>query len=190
MFSYAMVDGEPAVFLVTRGVKQGLLKDVDTLRDKSVWHFDAGLVTAVDSSVKGGGFSAVKRDGQWRIKQGGKTLPAIEGEIEDWLDLAGRLRVEKFVAEDDTDKARYGLSGKGPRLALKVEGAPDYALHLGSESGGGDTYFARRQGVPKIFSLKKGDVEGLRRQAADLIQPPATPTPQAAARPADSDTQE
>ncbi len=163
--TYAMVDGEPQVFLLASFVKTSVLKDAADLRDKAPWRFDGADVQGL-RSTHGGGFSLERGpDGAWKLRLAGKEEPARAGAVESWLGELGTLKALRVPSEDGKGGA-WGLN-RGPRLAVTLKDGRRLQLNAGSAAGS-EGFHA--QGAPgsAVFVLPASALLVLEKPGKDL----------------------
>lgn len=180
---YAMVQGQPEVFLTSAPVKSGLLLEAGTLRDKTLWDFDPADVQRVDSTL-GAGFTLERgKDGAWQVTRPTRK-PAKGDEVKSYLNSLKELRIEKFVDEGGKDLAKYGLDQGRVELRTSRQGAP-LQLTRGKEEAPSKGRYFQVKGRPQVFTLATYSHTMLDKQADHFIAPPTpTVTPTTAAAPA------
>lgn len=87
----------------------------------------------------------------WSIREPRET-PADSIEVSSLLSALSDLRIERVVEEHPADLGEYGLPGAEIGLKMKGESRP-VTIHIGAENPVGGTFYARREGDPRIVLL-------------------------------------
>jgi hypothetical protein len=164
-YAYAMVDGQPQVFLSWLWVKNAILKDAAELRDKAVWRWEPAQLREL-RSTQGGGFHLRREDGgAWSLRLGAQEEPARQAAIEAWLaELAGLKALR--VPSEDGKGGPYGLQ-RGPRLTLSLADGSSLQLNAGAPVDEEGFYAQGRPGTP-VYVLGAGDLMVLEKSGKDL----------------------
>jgi hypothetical protein len=173
-YTYGMVDGLPAVFMVDQNVKTLSLKTAADLRDKQVWNFDLAQV----ESVAAPGFTMKRDKGIWSIRSASGLEPAKGQGVTDWLGQVLALRADAVPSEDG--KGPYGLaSGRsinlgladGSHLTLLLGARGKPKVPAGARKGtkaSPDGIYVQVAGRKPVFHLPENLVAVLQKPAQDL----------------------
>jgi hypothetical protein len=164
---YAREASRPALFLLSSFTVDNLKgKKAEDLRDKTVLAIDPEKVNRV-TIEKPGGTVVVERRGkeEWAIAQPA-AAPAEEEDVRFYLTQLRDLKVEKYVAEQADDLAKYGLTR--PQLTVTVDPAPEKKLLIGKPVAGEENLYAARAGEKQVFSVRKSVLTDLGKSAGDL----------------------
>jgi hypothetical protein len=164
-YAYAMVDGQPQVFLSWLWVKNAILRDAAELRDKAVWHWEPSQLREL-RSTQGGGFSLRRGAGSaWALRLGGQEEPGRQAAIEQWLEELAALKALRVPSEDGKG-GPYGLQ-RGPRLTLSLEDGRQLQLNAGAAVDEEGFYAQGLPGTP-VYVLGAGDLLLLQMNGKDL----------------------
>jgi len=151
---YVKLSEKEPVYTVSNSLRGGLDKTLFDLRDKKVVDFSIPDVTGVKLFRNGQTFVFEKSaDGDWAM-----TSPAEHnadaGKVRRLLDSIRFARVKKFVEEDATDLAEFGL--ESPSALVKLEFADKTtSVAFGDRSGPDDSgnIYARRNEERQVLEL-------------------------------------
>lgn len=129
--TYGFIDGLPEVFLTYKSVKTSVLKDAGDLRDKTVWTFQTSDVESVRSDVEGFTLAHEPKTGIWQVRAPGRTEPAKNSSVDEWLGELANLRAEAVPSE--TGKGAFGIN-PAHRLTLTLKGGTALTLLVGKRS--------------------------------------------------------
>lgn len=165
-YSYAMVDGEPQVFLAWLSAKSAILKDADALRDKAVWDFDAAKVKQL-SSTQAGGFTLLRADkGGWTVHSQGHDDPGKASAIEPWLGELGSLKASKVPSEDGKGGS-WGLASRD-LLSIQLVDGRTLTLREGAKAKDGSGFYASAKPGSPVYLLPESARSSLEKAAKDL----------------------
>ena len=142
---------------------------LDDLRDRSLFGGLQRRVNRVDIYRQDLGFlQLIQRGGRWQMQQP-MVWPADSGAVQQLLDALYVMQIQRFVwdapAESENglqspafrsqvEDARLAPDQSHARIAVWVEGSDTgEELFLGSEYEGGGQLYARRWGVPSVFTV-------------------------------------
>lgn len=164
---YAREASRPALFLLSSFTIDNLKrKSADDLRDKTVLALDPEKVNRL-TIEKPGSTVVVERKGkeEWTITQPAPA-PAEKEDVRFYLSQLKDLKVERFVAEEAQDLAKYGLTR--PQLTVTVGPTPEKKLLIGKAVPGEESVYAARAGEKQVFSLRGSVLADLGKSAGDL----------------------
>jgi len=172
--TYGLIDGQPAVFLTFLSVKNAVLKDAASLRDKTVWSFSPQDVEAVKDGVDG--FSLTRgADGFWKVDAAARHEPGKGEQVDAWLGALSRLKADSVPSE--TGKGDFGLAG-GKRIELTLKNGTKLTLVQGRSKAAakgktpappaGPTY-VQLAGQGPVFQLSAASATPLGKKAQELM---------------------
>jgi hypothetical protein len=166
---YAREASQPALFLLSSFTVDNLkAKKAEDLRDKTVLAIEPEKVKRL-TIEKPGSTVVVERKGSsddWVIAQP-TSAPAEKEDLRFYLTQLKELKVEKFVAEQAEDLAKYGLTQ--PQLSVTVDGTPEKKFLIGKAvTGDASSVYAARAGEKQVFSVRNSVLTDLGKSAGDL----------------------
>jgi hypothetical protein len=164
---YAREASTPTLFLLSSFTIDGLrTKKPEDLRDKTVVAVDPDKVTRL-AIQRPDGTCVLERRGKedWAITQP-YAAPAEKTDVSFTLSQLKDLKVEKFVAEQASDLAKYGLSPA--QITVTTTGPTTQTLLLGNPVPNEQNVYAARQGEKEVFAVRKGAITDLGKSANDL----------------------
>ncbi len=146
--TYAGIDGDERVFVLTMATFRQLDKKLDDLRDKTVVHFVRDDAVSVEWS-EGGRTVRIEPDGEhdWDVKEPVGFDPGPKD-----LVLAANSLLNLQAAEI-VDGADAGLLPDGPVVTVTTKDGSKQVLRLGAAAGDGKIY-ARVDGRSPTFILR------------------------------------
>ncbi len=142
--------GDTVVFTVGQNVKRAFDKNLYNLRDKKILHFKREEVKKVIVRNDHGVFKFVRKGEGWQLED--LDRPADRGEVNQLLSKLEYNNVKRFVDEEGTQLAKYGL--KRPRYQVDLFLGSDLArktLYVSRPING--RYYARDESRQPIFEL-------------------------------------
>jgi Domain of unknown function (DUF4340) len=164
---YAREASNPTLFLLSSFTIDNLkTKKPEDLRDKTVVAVDPDKVTRL-TIQRPDGTVVVERRGKedWALTQP-YAAPAEKTDVNFTLTQLKDLKVEKFVAEQAGDLAKYGLSPA--QITVTATGPTTQTLLLGNPVPNEQNVYAARQGEKQVFAVRKGAITDLAKSASDL----------------------
>ena len=163
---YAKLAAGDVVFLLEPTLTKKVLSEY---RHRSIWtSLDSAQVERIRFGYAQNPFVLEKIDNSWHVT--GKLAVPIKAEkVSETLDVLSRLKVERFVVDNNADLKLYGL--EPPQLILEIQTPSDKkTLHIGRAEGTTKKYYAR---VPEpnrsdVFILSETDAAKIFRTAADF----------------------
>jgi hypothetical protein len=163
---YAKLAAGDVVFLLDPALTKKLLGEY---RHRSIWtSLDSAQVDRISFGYAQNPFMLEKVDNSWYVA--GKPAAPIKPEkVSETLDALSRLKVERYVVDNNADMKLYGL--EPPQLVLEVQAPSDKkTLHIGRAEGTTRKYYAR---VPEpnrsdVFIISEADAAKILRQVADF----------------------
>lgn len=161
---YVMRTDKEEVLVVRRSLSDALDKSVEDLRDRQVIEVDKYKATKLLIERDGKGLECKKEGERWRI-----TNPILargaRDEIEKILDKLDDLKVVEFISEDPGEIDRFGLSSPEVSVTVWEEDVSRSLIFAKAEE---DRVYAKRKAFDSIYSVEKGIIETLNREANDL----------------------
>jgi len=162
---YAIIDGAQQVSLLPALLETSTAKGLDSLRDRSVLHFDSAQAGSFTLRNAAGQIEAFKENGRWRIKKP-SDVPASDDAVTSLFQSVRDAALLSVASEKPDDLGRYGLLN--PAISFTVtegKGVPSTLL-VGKKDG--DAYFARDVSRPTIFRINADVYKKLSEKFADL----------------------
>ncbi len=162
---YAIVDGANQVSLLPELLGTSAAKDLNALRDRTVLHFDSGLVASFTIKNPSGGIEASKQSEQWKLTKPSAALASGDA-VDSLLGAVSGATMLSVASEKPDDLARYGLAN--PTIAFTAtdgKGAQSTLL-LGKKDG--DAHFARDVSRPTVFRVSDDLYKKLSEKFSDL----------------------
>lgn len=164
---YVMRKGEPAVLLVAGGLDAGAERKADDYRDKRLFTFEAGAVTAV-TIVEGKDTLVLERSGNtWAITQP-RRIAADENLAQGLAADLANLRATRFVAENASaaSLAAEGLKPPAASVTAKLTSGTTAVVRFGRTEGSDRS--AAVEGRPQITRIADWSVRNLLKKPNDL----------------------
>jgi len=158
----------PAVYAIASWRVNALQKDLDSIRDKRILHFDREQVEALELSWPEGGVTLRKGGDGWRVQSPIDDL-ADQATIDRLLSDLAFMRAESFDDEPQPD-SHIGLDEPGFKAVLHLRGSEEdseagentQTIELGSFANG-PTRFVRGR-YPSLYKVAAGRIDDLPRQ--------------------------
>ena len=174
---YAVVAEDGIVFVMPGDVIKKLDKELLTTRVMNITR--AGTSRASVVHRDGSKVEVARINNEWQIVSHKKVAPDKE-KIKKFVEEAGWVSLEKYVAYDKKDLAKYGLDKPLLRVTVKPAGKLASVLRIGNEAKGekvGDdedkqmkTYYATGGGIPAVFLISEKKVKQLDKHVEDLMK--------------------
>jgi len=162
---YAIVDGAQQVSLLPVLLATTTARGLDTLRDRSVLHFDSAQAASFTIKTPAGEIEVSKENEQWEIKKP-SNVAASEGAVDSLLQSVRDARAISVASEKPDDLAHYGLLNPAISFNVTDQKGAQYTLLVGKKDG--DAYFARDVSKPTIFRVSADVYKRLSEKFADL----------------------
>jgi hypothetical protein len=163
---YAKLAAGDVVFLLDPALTKKVLGEY---RQRSVWtSLDSAQVDRISFGYSQNPFVLEKVDNSWHVS--GKPAVSIKSEkVSETLDTLSRLKVERYVVDNNADMKLYGL--EPPQLVVEIQTPSDKKmLHIGRAEGTTKKYYARlpEPNRSDVFILSEADTAKILRQVADF----------------------
>jgi len=161
---YIRVKGQKGVFVVDSDIAEKLDKEPNDFRDKRVFDRDPEQALALRVVTPKRALSLERAKKAWRLTSPVADL-ADASEVSRILTKARGLEVEKYISEDESKLANYGLDKPRLTCEVKAEDGTLQTLLIGKKSKEDKKHlYAKRKEEPSIFTiedefLEKADVE-------------------------------
>jgi hypothetical protein len=168
----ARASDRPAVYRFTGGFLETLPKTANDLRDRTLARIPPEYLDSVkiQSRIDPLVDLRAERSGtnvSWKVAVGNKLVPANGNEVNALVTAVNEAAIQRFVSDDATDLAVYGLVPPQRRIVfdLKLPGAPLAdgspgaprpllrVLNLGWKEGEEERLFANFEGEPHVYEL-------------------------------------
>jgi Domain of unknown function (DUF4340) len=162
---YAIVDGANQVSLLPELLGTSAAKDLNALRDRSVLHFDSGLVASFSIKSPAGEIEASKQSQQWRLTKPSAALASGDA-VDSLLGAVSGATMLSVASEKPDNLARYGLVNPTITFTATDGKGAQSTLLLGKKDG--DAYFARDVSRPTVFRVSDDLYKKLSEKFSDL----------------------
>jgi hypothetical protein len=162
---YAIVDGAQQVSLLPALLATSATKGLDTLRDRSVLHFDSAQATSFTLKNPGGEIEASKENDQWKIKKPSEVFASADA-VDSLFQSVRDATLVSVASEKPDDLAHYGLLHPPVSFSVSDGKGAQYTLLVGKKDG--DTYFARDVSRSTIFRVNDTLYKKLSEKFANL----------------------
>lgn len=168
-FSYAQVQGQAQIFMVTRMSKTNVVKEAKDLRDKKVLDFQPSQVASLKSNFGTGVAIEMDKQGRWNVTSPIKDL-GNHDTILSWLQQLATLRIDTFVDETGKNLSKYGLAVPTKKIEISLNGqSKPLVLYMGKKLEGKKGSYYRVEGKPLVFSMPDYISNTLEKKAEDLV---------------------
>src|SRR5262249_34551552 len=154
------------VFLLDSALTKKVLGEY---RQRNIWaSLDSAQVDRISFGYAQNPFVLEKVDNSWHVA-GKPAVPIKSEKVSETLDALSRLKVERYVVDNNADMKLYGLEPQ--QLVLEIQTPSDKkTLHIGRAEGTSKKYYAR---VPEpnrsdVFIISEADIAKILRQVADF----------------------
>jgi len=162
---YAIIDGAQQVSLLPVLLSTSAAKNLDTLRDRSILHFDSGQAASFAMKNPSGEIEATKQNDQWKIRKPSDVL-ASEAAVDSLFQSVRDATMISVASEKPDDLAHYGLVNPPISFSVIDRKGAQYTLLVGKKDG--DAYFARDVARPTIFRVNADVYKKLSQKFADF----------------------
>jgi hypothetical protein len=167
---YLRVPSRPSLLLVNDSFAQTINVKPNQLRDRRIARLNSDIIDRIRIDSAGtASLLLARHEDRWEIA-GQENAPANAEAVSRLIATLDSTDVQEFVSDTATDLSRYGLDTPALRI-----GFSSYASDNTAESGAGeepiatlavgkldkDSYFARIEEEPYVFSLSKQTVDSL-----------------------------
>jgi|GEM_PF-1712466 len=154
--AYIRLKGDPRILVVANDLVEKLDKEPNAFRDKRVFdrERDPEKATALRVVSAQKTLELQKGDKVWNLKSPVADL-ADPSKVSSLLSKARNLEAEKFIADEPSKAADYGLDKPTLTCEVKAEDGSTMKLHVGKDATEKDHLYAKREEEPFIFTIKK-----------------------------------
>ena len=168
--TFLRVGNDPRVLVVDEALAERLDKPANDFRDKKVFDHDPEKAVALAITTPQRSLELAKAGKDWEL-----TAPVADAadaaKVRSLLSKARDLQVEKFISEDDSKLADYGLDKPQVTCATKGEDGVSMTLLIGAKPKDDDkALYAKRGEAPSIFTIKADFLKDLEVKPEDLRQ--------------------
>lgn len=149
---YAMRRGEQEVMVLPKLTFDNLDKSAADLHSREMLGFDTAKATKASVKAPKGAYELVKKGNDWWLAKP-VSAKAESMKVQNVLSsLSGPA--SKFVAQDPTDLAVYGLKQPQIEATIEVTSEPPLRYSVGKAAPGKDkNYFARSSKSPAVYEI-------------------------------------
>lgn len=167
--AYLRLGDEARVLVVSNDLVEKLDKEPAGFRDKKVFERarDPEKATELRIVTAERTLELAKGEKAWSLKSPVTDL-ADASKVSSLLSKARNLEVEKFITEDPSKPAEYGLDKPRLTCELKAEDGTIMKLLVGKEAAEKDHLYAKRAEEPSIFTIKKDFVSDMEPKLEDV----------------------
>jgi Domain of unknown function (DUF4340) len=162
---YAIVDGAHQVSLLPELLETSTEKDLNTLRDRTVLHFDSGLTASFAIKSPSGEIEASKQSQQWKLTKPSAALASGDA-VDSLLGAVSGATMLSVASEKPDNLARYGLANPTISFTATDGQGAHSTLLIGKKDG--DAYFARDPSRPTVFRVNADLYKKLSENFSDL----------------------
>jgi len=153
--------GKNSIVSVPAELKNGMMRSLFDLRDKTLAYFKAEDVVEISCISSRGAFQLSREEDQWYLMPGRVKASNMRVEM-----YAGSLSYGYFVEvveESAVEVARYGLLSPRLMVSFSLKDGTDYLFLVGNSVRQGDAeyYYATRSTDRMVFQVKAEVVAGL-----------------------------
>jgi len=158
--AYIRLKGEPRLLVIANDLVEKLDKEPNGFRDKKVFERERDPEKASSVRIASAERTLeLQKDGKtWSLKAPVADL-ADASKVSSLLSKARNLEVEKFISEDPSKLADYGLDKPQLTCEVRAEDGSTMKLLVGKAPEGDeklkDQLYAKRAEEPTIFTIKK-----------------------------------
>jgi len=148
--TYAMLAGDPRVFIVISSVKSGLTKSAKDLRDKRLLTFDQDKVSRLELLAKKQDIEFGRDKDQWQIVKP-QPLRADGLQVEELLRKLKDAKMDLALSDDEAKKAASAFASGAPVATVKVtdpSGTQELQLRKNK-----DGYYAKSSMVEGVYKV-------------------------------------
>jgi len=147
---------EPSCLIVANDVAEKLDKEPSAFRDKKVFDRarDPEKATALRVASAARTLELERGEKAWSLRSP-VTDVADTSKVTSLLSKARNLDVEKFISEDASKPAEWGLDKPQLTAEVKAEDGTMMKLLVGKEATEKDHLYAKRAEEPSVFTIKK-----------------------------------
>lgn len=162
---YAIIDGARQVSLLPELLGTSAAKNLDTLRDRSVLHFDSGVAASFVIKSPSGEIEAAKENQQWKLKKPANAF-ASQDAVDSLLQDVSGATLLSVASEKPDNLAHYGLANAAMSFTVIDGKGAQSTLLIGKKDG--NAYFARDVSRPTVFRVSDDLYKKLSEKFADL----------------------
>jgi len=162
---YAIIDGAQQVSLLPTLLETSATKGLDTLRDRSVLHFDSAQAGSFTLKNPAGEIEAFKENDRWRIQKPSDAF-ASDAAVTSLFQSVRDATLLSVASEKADDLGHYGLLNPATSFTVTEGKGMQSTLLVGKKDG--DAYFARDVSRPTIFRINADVYKKLSENFADL----------------------
>jgi len=162
---YAIIDGAQQVSLLPTLLETSATKGLDSLRDRSVLHFDSAQAGSFALKNRAGQIEAFKENDRWRIKKPSDVL-ASDDAVTSLFQSVRDATLLSVASEKPDDLGHYGLLSPAISFTVTEGKGVQSTLLVGKKDG--EAYFARDVSRPTIFRINADVYNKLSEKFADL----------------------
>jgi hypothetical protein len=163
--AYAIVDGAQQVSLLPALLATSTTKSLDTLRDRSILHFESSQAKSFTLKNPAGEIEASQQNEQWKIKKPSEVFASADA-VDSLFQSVRDATLVSVASEKPDDLAHYGLLNPAITFSVTDGKGAQYTLLVGKKDG--DAYFARDVSRPTIFRVNDSVYKKLSEKFADL----------------------
>jgi hypothetical protein len=149
---FALVEGNPAVFVLPGAMAKRLVGAPLAFRDRAVARFADADKVVLERGPRKAVFARV--DGSWKLTEP-LTAPAEQDDLDEFVNTLAKLRADELVAEKPgpDELKRYGLDRPEVRYRLQAGEQDVLNLLVGDREKDGPRVYAKLAGRDLVFLL-------------------------------------
>ncbi len=162
---YTIVDGGKSVSLLSELLATSTARNLDTLRDRTILHFDSGQVASFTIKSASGEIAAAKLNDEWKLTKPSEA-PGSQDAIDSLLQGLTSATMVSVASETSDNPSHYGLAAPAISFTATDSKGGQFTLLVGKKDG--DAYFARDVSRPTVFRVSDDVYKKLTEKFADL----------------------
>ena len=147
---YALIDNGKDISLMADSLYSNANKAPDDFRDHSLTTVAAADANFFDLVNSSGEVSGTKKDNNWTLSKP-RAVQGDHSKIDALLSAVGTGQITKFVSDNNTSLAKYGLDNPAVRFQAKLADGKSVQLAVGKKEG--SDYYARDLSHPGMFEI-------------------------------------
>lgn len=164
---YARIKGEAEVFLVAAYSFNRMDRGLEGLRDRRLLPIARSAIRAITLAREEERFTLRRKEGGWRIED--NPRPVSETAVDGLIGLLTETEVERFVTEEETELAPYGLDAPEVSVTFESEsGTKRVSLRRAAEDAPDKGVLATRSNAPGVVALTGGFIDRIPGSAAEF----------------------
>lgn len=164
---YARLAGAEEIFLVAAYAFNRMDRGLEGLRDRRLLPIARSAIRAITLAHEEKRFTLRRKDGAWRFED--NPRPVSETAVDGLIGVLTETEVERFVTEEETDLAPYGLDAPEVSVTFELGNATNWVrLRRAAEDAPEQGVLAARSNAPGVVTLMSGFIDRIPESAAEM----------------------